>query len=151
LTEAGDPAQISAASVTIEFFATLQAKPQIGRGFLAEEDQPGHDNVVVLGNNSGRSGLVQTLKSRKTNQARRRDRTVIGIMPAGFDFPYDAEVVDAARHSYRPAQFIRAASPRALENRRFAATGTSGVGDVRRTAASPTGENKKDWVGRLFR
>ena len=49
LTGAGDPVQLPAANVTADFFSVLRVKPAIGRGFLAGEDQPGRDKVVILG------------------------------------------------------------------------------------------------------
>jgi predicted permease len=93
LTGAGDPVQIPVANVTTEFFDVLRASPQIGRGFLAKEGEPGSDNVVVLGNNLWRQRLgadPQILG--KTVQLDGVGRTVIGVMPAGFDFPFHAEV-----------------------------------------------------------
>jgi hypothetical protein len=50
LTGTGDPVQISVAYVTTQFFATLRTNPEIGRGFLAGEDELGRDNVVLIGN-----------------------------------------------------------------------------------------------------
>src|SRR5205807_2025944 len=50
LTGAGDPAQIPVAYVTTDFFSTLRTNPEIGRGFLAGEGEPGNDNVAILAN-----------------------------------------------------------------------------------------------------
>jgi putative ABC transport system permease protein len=93
LTGAGDAIQVPAAIVTTEFFATLRASPEIGRGFLAGEDQPGHDNVVVLSNklwkerfDSDGQILGKTIKLDGIGQ------TVIGVMAAGFEFPNNTEV-----------------------------------------------------------
>ncbi len=93
LTEAGDAVQIPAASITTDFFSTLQANPEMGRGFRAEEDQPGRDNVVVLSRKlrSERFGSDPQILG-KTIRLDGINRTVVGIMPAGFGFPYDAEV-----------------------------------------------------------
>ena len=41
LTEAGEPARTSYASVTANFFPMLGVRPQLGRGFSADEDKPG--------------------------------------------------------------------------------------------------------------
>jgi putative ABC transport system permease protein len=88
LTGAGDPVQIPVAYVTTQFFATLRANPEIGRGFLAGEDEPGRDNVVLLGNEIWKerfgsdSGILG-----KTIRLDGADRTVIGIMPPGFALP----------------------------------------------------------------
>jgi putative ABC transport system permease protein len=93
LTGAGNPAQIPAASVTTEFFSTLQAKPEMGRGFLAEEDQLGRDNVAVLSSKlwNERFGSDPQVLG-KTIRLDSISRTVVGVVPAGFGFPYDAEV-----------------------------------------------------------
>src|SRR5207248_1979708 len=88
LTGAGDPVQIPVAYVTTQFFLTLRTKPEIGRGFLAGEDQPGRDSVVLLsheiwkerfGSDSGILGKRIRLDG--------VDRAVIGVMPPGFAFP----------------------------------------------------------------
>ncbi|MBV8728218.1 MAG: ABC transporter permease, partial [Acidobacteriia bacterium] len=44
------PAQVKVAyQVTADFFRVLQVEPQLGRGFLPEEDQvPGEESVMVL-------------------------------------------------------------------------------------------------------
>jgi putative ABC transport system permease protein len=93
LAGTGDPAQIPAASVTIDFFSTLQLRPEIGRGFSVEEDQPGRDNVVVLSNKlwNERFGSDPQILG-KTVSLDSVSRTVVGVMPAGFGFPYEAEV-----------------------------------------------------------
>src|SRR5207245_2427518 len=88
LTGAGDPLQIPVAYVTTQFFAALRTNPEIGRGFLAGEDEPGRDNVVLLGNEIWKerfgsdSGILG-----KTIRLDGLDRAVIGIMPPGFAFP----------------------------------------------------------------
>src|SRR3989440_747654 len=50
LTGAGDAVQISVAYVTTEFFPLLRTSPEIGRGFLAGEGEPGNDSVTILSN-----------------------------------------------------------------------------------------------------
>src|SRR5688500_2648424 len=48
LTGAGEPERLSGIAVTATFFPTLGVDAALGRVLLAEEDQPGRDNVVVL-------------------------------------------------------------------------------------------------------
>ena len=93
LTGAGDPVELPAAQVTTEFFATLRTNPEFGRSFSAEEDQAGRDNVVVLSNElwKERFGLDPQILG-KTIRLDGIGRTVIGIMPPGFNFPYDAKL-----------------------------------------------------------
>ena len=88
LTGAGDPVHIQVAYVTTEFFQTLRTNPAIGRGFAAGEDEPGRDNVVVLSNElwKERFGAGPEILG-KTIRLDGISRTVIGIMPPGFEFP----------------------------------------------------------------
>lgn len=48
LTGQGEPAQIECVRVSANFFAVVGEKPAMGRSFLAEEQEPGKDRVVVL-------------------------------------------------------------------------------------------------------
>src|SRR5438876_3004433 len=88
LTGAGDPVHIPVAYVTTEFFQTLRTNPAIGRGFATGEDEPGRDNVVVLSNElwKERFGAGPEILG-KTIRLDGISRTVIGIMPPGFEFP----------------------------------------------------------------
>jgi predicted permease len=88
LTGAGDPVQIPVAYVTAEFFATLRTNAEIGRTFLTGEGEPGNHNFVVLSNElwRGRFGSNSEVLG-KTVQLDGVSRTVIGVMPAGFEFP----------------------------------------------------------------
>src|SRR5437667_10294067 len=87
LTGAGDPVHIQVAYVTTEFFQTLRTNPAIGRGLAAAEDQPGRDHVVVLSNElwKERFGADPEILG-KTTRLDGISRTVIGIMPHGFEF-----------------------------------------------------------------
>ena len=42
------PEAIVSAAVTANYFTVFGESPQLGRAFLAGEDQPGHDHVVIL-------------------------------------------------------------------------------------------------------
>jgi len=48
LTGASEAAKIFGAKVTAGLFPMLQVQPELGRLFLSEEEQPGHDGVVIL-------------------------------------------------------------------------------------------------------
>src|SRR5215472_194108 len=88
LTGAGDPVQIPVAYVTTEFFQTLRTNPVIGRGFSAGEDEQGRDSVAILSNElwKERFGADPEILG-KTIRLDGVGRTVIGIMPRGFEFP----------------------------------------------------------------
>jgi putative ABC transport system permease protein len=87
------PEEIQAANVSAEFFPMLGVQPALGRTFLPEEDQPGRNDVVVLGNE-----LWSRLANSDPNIVGKaillngQKRTVIGVMPKGFEFPRAAEM-----------------------------------------------------------
>jgi putative ABC transport system permease protein len=93
LSASDDPVAITGAAVSSDFFSVLRSNASQGRTFLPEEEQPGRDQSVVLGYglwqrafgaNPNLIGQTLTLNSRSF--------TVIGIMPAGFQFPREAEL-----------------------------------------------------------
>jgi predicted permease len=87
LTGAGEPERFEGKRVSANFFSLLGVEPQLGRAFMPEEDVPGANKVVVLshglwqrrfGSDPGLVGKSVTLNG--------EGYTVIGVMPAGFQF-----------------------------------------------------------------
>lgn len=85
LTDGGEPEQVSIMLVSANFFPALGIAPQLGRTFLPEEDTPGRDGVVVLSHAlwQRRYGGDPNLIG-KTIKLGGAQRTVIGVMPQGF-------------------------------------------------------------------
>lgn len=79
--------------VTPDFFRVFGVQPFLGRGFVAQDATPGHDNVLVLSYTlwmtsfGGDPGVVG--KPVRTSEGL---MTVIGVMPPRFDFPRLADV-----------------------------------------------------------
>ena len=48
LTGRGDSERVVAAAVSADLFPLLGTRMAIGRGFLVEEDRPGHDHVAII-------------------------------------------------------------------------------------------------------
>jgi putative ABC transport system permease protein len=73
------------------FFATLQVSPRLGRLFTEEEMEPGRDAVIVLGYNvwQQRFGGDERVIGQQL-MINGRQRTVIGVMPPGFEYPAQA-------------------------------------------------------------
>ena len=71
-------------------FQLLRVEPMLGRAFLPEEDQPGHDHVIILsyGLWQRRFGSDRTVVGRAVD-IDRQTYTVIGVMPQDFRFPPD--------------------------------------------------------------
>src|SRR5271154_1571326 len=48
ITGSGDPEQVWGSQVSGNFFRMLRVSPMLGRDFTAEDEQPGHERVVIL-------------------------------------------------------------------------------------------------------
>jgi putative ABC transport system permease protein len=88
LTSGGEPERVTASRVSANLFSLLGVQPQIGRGFLEEEDSQGRDNVVLLSDSMWRrrfhgdpNVLGQKIVLNDTPYE------VIGVMPAGLKIP----------------------------------------------------------------
>src|SRR5271169_1116358 len=79
--------------VSASFFDVLGRGPVFGRGFVQKEEQPGFEQVVILGYGlwqrrfGGERGVLG--KPVKLNG---RDYVVVGIMPPKFSFPVPSEL-----------------------------------------------------------
>lgn len=88
-----DPERIDGVSVSLDFFRVLGVRPAIGRGFIPGEEVQGAAPVVVLSDAlwrrrfGGDSAIVG-----RTVDLNGRARTVVGVMPPGFDVPNRAAV-----------------------------------------------------------
>ncbi len=88
LTGIGRPRQVHGAVVLSNLFAVLGVQPELGRTFLPEENQPGHDHEVILthalaqqlfGSNAHILGKAIDLNG--------EPHTIVGVLPANFRFP----------------------------------------------------------------
>ncbi|HXT14966.1 MAG TPA: ABC transporter permease [Gemmatimonadaceae bacterium] len=88
LGDVAEPERLRGVRATTNLFTTLGARPLLGRTFVAADEPPSSEAVVVisegfwrrrLGANARALGSTITLSNRKF--------TIVGIMPAAFDFP----------------------------------------------------------------
>lgn len=93
LTGNGDPQKLAGANVTANFFYILQISPQLGRAFLPDEEQPGHDQEVILGHGLWvrQFGSDANILGKKVTIDGVSD-TVVGVMGDDFDFPTSVQV-----------------------------------------------------------
>jgi predicted permease len=93
LTGMGEPQQIIGYSYSARFFEVLGSKPFLGRTFLASEDQPGHDHVVVLSYQLWQRlfGGAQNVLGKSITLSG-APYIVIGVMPPGFGWPQNTEL-----------------------------------------------------------
>jgi predicted permease len=91
LTGSGEPAIVNTAAVTPEIFPLLNAEPLLGRTLLPEDGKPGAAAVVVLHENFWRSrfGSDPNLIGQSIDLDM-RPFTVVGILPASFQYPEGA-------------------------------------------------------------
>lgn len=87
--EEGRPERYQGARLTLGAFRALGVQPVLGRGFQEGDDQPGADDVVLIGHDLWRDrygsapGVVgQSLR------ANGRPLTIVGVMPESFAFPF---------------------------------------------------------------
>ena len=94
LTEPGEPLHVDVENVSVDMFTVLRAKPLLGRAFISNEDQPG-THVAILS-----YSLWQKRFSGDPDVAGKSVKldgnlyTIVGVMPAEFQFPIDAEPRD---------------------------------------------------------
>src|SRR5215213_7824148 len=93
LSTSNDPLPLIGAPVSSDFFSVLRSNAMQGRTFTPDEEQPGRDQVVVISH-----GLWQRAFGANPNiigqpiTFNSRSFSVVGIMPAGFEFPREAEL-----------------------------------------------------------
>ena len=87
----GEPLDVPSVRGTANMFSVLRANAMLGRTFLPEEGAPGADRVAVLSRAfwerhfGGAASVIG-----RTIQLDAQPYTVIGVMPAEFDFPPSA-------------------------------------------------------------
>jgi predicted permease len=81
--------QVQKAELTASMFDLLGVQPVLGRGFRADENDPGRGQVLVLSDEAWRRifrGDAQAIG--KTLAIKGHTFTVVGVMPKGFAFPF---------------------------------------------------------------
>ena len=82
------PRYVWAAVASADLLPLLGVQPILGRGFRPDEEEPGHDNVVIVSDAFWRADLGATEEAIGTTLViDGRSHTVIGVMPAGFSYP----------------------------------------------------------------
>lgn len=88
-----EPGRVAAARISHDLFSVLGVQPAEGRGILPEEDRAGGEPVVVISDglrNDLLGEAVDVLGSTLTVDG--IERTIVGVMPPGFQFPNQARL-----------------------------------------------------------
>ena len=105
ITGSGDPERVWGSEVSGNFFRMLRIAPALGRDFEKDDEQPGHEPVVILTNGlwrrhfGGDPALIG-----KTIQLDGKPARVIGILPKGFSLYGTSPQFDI----WKPFEFDRA-------------------------------------------
>jgi putative ABC transport system permease protein len=93
ITGGDHPESLFGVITSSQLLRLLRVQPMLGRGFLPDEDQPGHDHVIILS-----YGLWQRRFASdrgvigRTVDVDEKHYTVIGVMAPDFRFPPDLPV-----------------------------------------------------------
>jgi putative ABC transport system permease protein len=114
VTGAEGPEQISYTHVTASLFGVLRVEPFLGRSFLPEEGGPGGERVVIMAEGLWRRryGADPDIVGRPITMDGVQ-HTVVGIMPARFNFPFGSAKLwvpirddAAASRAHNPYQLV---------------------------------------------
>jgi predicted permease len=109
LTGRGDPVQLESARVSGSYFSTLGAHAALGRVFDESDDHVNSPNIVVLSDRLWRERFHSDAHIvGQTITLNRQGFTVVGVMPANFEFPKGVDL-------WKP--LLASMDPRTVENR----------------------------------
>jgi putative ABC transport system permease protein len=99
ITGGGEPEVVPGAVVTFNYFEVLGREPLYGRTFTPQEDTPGNNHVALLSYAlwQRRFGANPNIVGQSINLDS-EPKTIVGIMPADFDFPDPAERANSSGH-----------------------------------------------------
>ena len=96
-TGTGEPDRLSGAQTSSTFFDVLGVTPILGRGFSADDAEPGRATVVIsYGFWQRQFGGGEVIN--RSIRLNGEPFTIAGVMPPGFNFPQDAEFWTAATY-----------------------------------------------------
>ena len=87
LASDGPPELVTGLRATASLFSLLQVRPAVGSAYTEEQDQPGRENVVVIGHDlwQRRFGGDQSIVGGDV-RLNGEPHKVLGVMPEGFSF-----------------------------------------------------------------
>ena len=109
LSGAGDPEMLKGARVSANFLDILGVRPALGRAFIPDEDAPGGPPVAMVSFRLWkRRFAADPSLAGKTTILNAIPYTIVGVLPAGFEFPVpelDVWVTRPAETSAVPPRF----------------------------------------------
>jgi predicted permease len=120
ITGAGEPQSVRVSQVSRDFFTVMGTHPTRGRGFLPGELNPAAPKVAIVGARFWERWRGATPLAGESIVIAGVQHAVVGIMPDGFDYPYQAAV-------WTPREQGRASPSRTAHNFRVVARVKPGV------------------------
>lgn len=129
--DGGENNRTPSALVSTNFFSVLGVEPVLGRSFDVSEDVKGHADVVVISYNLWRTRFASAhdVLGRALLFAGGDKKTIIGVMPMGFDFPESTELWSPREVT----EFLRTKS-RQYPNQHVIGRLNTGVGSIQAQA-----------------
>jgi MacB-like periplasmic core domain len=107
LGSGGHPQQVDVLSATAGIFQVVDIPPQLGRAFTAQENQIGHERVVLLMDTLWRQQLQGDPEILgKTITLNGFSYTVIGVMPKSFHLPVVQSLAGPDRSHAKPVEAL---------------------------------------------
>ena len=93
ITEGTHPESVDGIQASLEMLPLFGIQPLLGRFFTANEMEPGHDRVAIIGHSlwQTRYGADPAIPG-KTIDLDQKAYTIVGVMPARFRFTWDEEM-----------------------------------------------------------
>jgi putative ABC transport system permease protein len=93
VTYKNNPQRYTGGYVTQDTFKIIGVSPVLGRDFTAEDNKPGVEKTVILGDEIWRRDFNADPKIIGQGvRVNGKAATIIGVMPAGFKFPFSEEL-----------------------------------------------------------
>ncbi len=103
LTYRNNPQRYTGGYVTEDLFKIVGVSPALGRDFTAEDNKPGAEKTVILGDEIWRRdfGADPNIIGQGV-RVNGKAATIIGVMPAGFKFPFSEELWTPLYNEFPP-------------------------------------------------
>jgi predicted permease len=92
LADAEHPLRVKAGVVSVDFFATLEAVPIVGRAFLEPDGVPNGPNIAILSYGLWQREYGGDAMLGKSITLNNQPFEVVGVMPRGFGFPSGSDL-----------------------------------------------------------
>ncbi len=79
-------------AVSRDFFRVMGVQPSVGRAFTPDEEHPGASPAVIVSHDFWQESLGGTSISGRVLRFADRVYSIVGVMPAGFDYPHGTEL-----------------------------------------------------------